>query len=60
MPVPVLASDSGGIPEVIEHGVSGLMLPKNRFTGSARPYSNFSTGVPISPMQSAPPHGNAF
>ena len=25
---PVLASDSGGIPEVIEHGVSGLMLPR--------------------------------
>ncbi len=25
---PVLASDSGGIPEVIEQGVSGLMLPR--------------------------------
>ncbi len=25
---PVLASDSGGIPEVVEHGVSGLMLPR--------------------------------
>ena len=26
---PVLASDSGGIPEVIEHGVSGLMLRRD-------------------------------
>ena len=24
----VIASDSGGIPEVIEHGISGLMLPR--------------------------------
>ena len=34
--------------------------PENRCTDWARPYSNFSTGVPISPTQSAPLHVNAF
>ena len=26
--VPVVASDAGGLPEVVEHGVTGLVVPR--------------------------------
>jgi glycosyltransferase involved in cell wall biosynthesis len=34
--VPVVASDAGGLPEVVENGVTGLVVPRGDSTGLAR------------------------
>ncbi len=34
--VPVVASDAGGLPEVVEHGVTGLVVPRGDSTALAR------------------------
>jgi glycosyltransferase involved in cell wall biosynthesis len=33
--VPVVASDAGGLPEVVEHGVTGLVVPRGDATALA-------------------------
>jgi glycosyltransferase involved in cell wall biosynthesis len=33
--IPVIASDAGGLPEVVEHGVTGLVVPKGNATALA-------------------------
>ena len=33
--VPVVATDAGGLPEVVEHGVTGLVVPRGDATALA-------------------------
>jgi glycosyltransferase involved in cell wall biosynthesis len=33
--VPVVATDAGGLPEVVEHGVTGLVVPRGDSTALA-------------------------
>ena len=36
--LPTLASDTGAFPEIIEHGITGLLIPPYIFRGCARDY----------------------
>ena len=51
---PVVASDAGGLPEVVEHGVTGLIVPRGDSAALAE-----AIGVPARRSRAAPPTWDA-